>query len=150
MFVYPFPTNQKYWKIRVSSSPLLILNFAFENKNVRIKCQNIYSNCPKKALKSNGIQPPPPPGLNQFWGSACPRMHIHEYIISPVSRFLKKNGPTDPPDFQAKRGKQTFYFLDLSSVSNETGLPVSKTGNSSVGQVTCPVDSLKSIHIEYI
>ena len=35
--------------------------------------------------------PLPTSELNQFWGSACPRMHIYEwYCISSVSKFKKK------------------------------------------------------------
>ena len=48
MFVCPFPTDSKYLKIRVVVVVVvvvvvfsLILNFAFLNKNVQIKWQNI-------------------------------------------------------------------------------------------------------------
>ena len=40
MFVCPFRTDPKYWKIRVSIF-FLILFFAFLNKNVKIKHQNM-------------------------------------------------------------------------------------------------------------
>ena len=50
MFVCPFPTDPKYWKIRVSFFfSFLILNFAFLNKNVKRKCQNTV-NVPKRHL----------------------------------------------------------------------------------------------------
>ena len=41
--------------------------------------------------------------------------HIHEwYCISSVSRFKKKKDwPTDPPNFQAKRANKPFIFLGL-------------------------------------
>ena len=38
IFVFPLPTDPKNQKIRVSLF-FLILNFAFLNKNVKIKCQ---------------------------------------------------------------------------------------------------------------
>ena len=74
----------------------------------------IYSNCPKKGILTIyiGIQPFSTPGSNKFWGSACPRIHTHEwYCISSTSRFGEKNWPTDPPNFQAKRANKPFIFL---------------------------------------
>ena len=78
----------------------------------------MYSNCPKKALKPDIMEynPPPTPGLNQFWGSACPRMHIHEwYCIFYVSRFLKikKNKKYLPtlPTFRPKGQTNLLFFM---------------------------------------
>ena len=48
IFVCPFPTHPKFWKIRVIFLFIFflffifILNFAFLNKIVKTKCQNTY------------------------------------------------------------------------------------------------------------
>ena len=83
-------------------------------QNVRI-----YSNCPKKALLPDikEYNPPPTPELNQFWGSACPRMNTHEwYCISSVSKFIhlkKKKKKIDLPtlQFSGQKGKQAFNIF---------------------------------------
>ena len=82
-------------------------------QNVRI-----YSNCSKKALLPDIMEynPPPTPELNQFWGSAIPRMNTHGwYCVSSVSRFIyskkRKRSTYRPSQFSGKKGKQTFYFF---------------------------------------
>ena len=69
-------------------------------------------------------KPLPIPGSNQFWGSACQRMHTHEYIaffLRPDLKRIKKKKKkrkkkdrhTDPPDFQAERANKPFIILRL-------------------------------------
>ena len=55
------------------------------------------------------------PGLNQFWGSACLRVHTHTWMILHFFcvHIYKKNQPTDPYNFQAKRVNKPFIFLGL-------------------------------------
>ena len=107
MFVCPFPTDQKYWKIKVSfffffSFSILHFYTKMLNRNVRI-----HGAVPKSTLtRYYGIKPPPTPGLNQFWNAAYPWIHTHTHTppptqISPMSRI--KNQSTDPSDFVTKR-----------------------------------------------
>ena len=63
----------------------------------------------------NEIRPPPTPGLNQFWTSACTRMHTHmndtAFLLCPdFKKRKKKDRPTDPHDFQAKRANKPLIF----------------------------------------
>ena len=72
----------------------------------------------------NGIQPLPTPGSNQFWCSACPRIHIHEYmnnIVFLLHPDFKKKKKIDLPTLPVFRSKgQTnlsFFRPDDSSGS---------------------------------
>ena len=82
---------------------------------------------------------PPAPGLNQFWGSACPRIHTHTSMLlhffcvqlyipllclfCPKYRAIRYNIQIKKKkeerstyllsQFSGQKGKQTFYFLGL-------------------------------------
>ena len=110
MFVCPFPTDPKFWKIRI------IFFFFYSQYSQFCNC-----NCPKKGTVTccNGKQLPLTPWLNQFWGSACPRMHTHmndtAFLVSRIKKKKKKkkDWPTNPPNFQAKRANTPFIFSGL-------------------------------------
>ena len=111
-----FRPSQKYWKIRISFF-FFILNFAFLNKNVKIKRQNTQQLSLQGTVsvtRSNGIQSP----TNARIKPMLPKnAHMNDTAFL-LCQDLKKKGkkidrPTDPPDFQAKRANKPFIFLGL-------------------------------------
>ena len=63
----------------------------------------------------NGIQTPCNARIKPILGLCMPK-NAHTNCISSVSRLKKKkkkDQPTDPPDFQAKRANKPFIFLGL-------------------------------------
>ena len=83
MFVALFQPTQNFGKVRVpfffSLSLSLSLWFScciFKHKMFWTKCQNVKELSQKKYLTR--VLPLPTTGSNQFWASACPRMHTHE------------------------------------------------------------------------
>ena len=73
-----------------------ILNFALLNRNFKIKCQN-------RTV---------PTGLNQFWSSVCPRMHINNTAFLLRPDLKKKEKIIDLPTLPIFRPKwQTNLLL---------------------------------------
>ena len=89
MFVCPFPTDPKYWKIRVSFF-FFFFFFKFDSEFCifKQKCWNKMSEyivtVPKRHFNQihciMEYNSPPAPGLNQFWGTACPKS-AHTWMI---------------------------------------------------------------------
>ena len=100
MFVCPFPTDPKFWKIRGHLK----------------KKKKKYNSTPTTNHLLQ-IQLLPPRGLNQFWGSACPRINTHEWYCI-LYKKKKKKKPYRPSRFSDQKGKQTFFIKPNSKLTS--------------------------------
>ena len=116
MFVCPFPTNSKFWKIWVFFFFFfLIFNFAFSNKIVKIKVSKYIVTVPKvNCVGTEGICLPIHVSTRLF---EVTYLNTENYIcISLTSRYVKKKKKKDrstyrSSKFSCQKGKPTFSFF---------------------------------------